>query len=165
MDFLVSPNGRFSRWQYWFVPLTMPSLQTALLVFVVSLYDRTDPPSLATLVFTGLVMFTAILFAAWSCICATMKRYHDMGMSGWWWVVAFIPIVGPIWQVIECGFVSGEDIDNAYGPARSTGIEDEIAQLRANRDLGMPPAHAEPVTRKREFESAPRPLFGNGSKA
>jgi uncharacterized membrane protein YhaH (DUF805 family) len=165
MDFLVSPNGRFSRWQYWFVLLTMPYLQTGFLVFVVSLYDRTDPPSLATLVFTGLVMFTAILFAAWSCICATMKRYHDMGMSGWWWLVVFIPVVGPIWQVIECGFVSGEDVDNAYGPARTTGIEEEIAQLRANRDLGRPPTPAEPLARRREFETAPRPLFGNGSKA
>lgn len=165
MDFLVSPNGRFSRWQYWFVLLTMPCLQTGFLVFVVSLYDRTDPPSLATLVFTGLVMFTAILFSAWSCICATMKRYHDMGMSGWWWLVVFIPVVGPIWQVIECGFVSGEDVDNAYGPARTTGIEEEIAQLRANRDLGRPPIPAEPLARRREFETTSRPLFGNGSKA
>jgi hypothetical protein len=94
-----------------------------------------------------------------------MKRYHDMGMSGWWWLVVFIPVVGPIWQVIECGFVSGEDVDNAYGPTRTTGIEEEIAQLRANRDLGRPPIPAEPLARRREFETAPRPLFGNGSKA
>ena len=51
----------------------------------------------------------------WLALC--VKRYHDLDKSGWWALVGFIPIVGPIWILIELAFKEGTPGDNRYGPA------------------------------------------------
>jgi uncharacterized membrane protein YhaH (DUF805 family) len=44
------------------------------------------------------------------------KRWHDRGKSGWWSLIVLVPIIGPLWMFIECGFLGGEDGSNTYGP-------------------------------------------------
>ena len=31
------------------------------------------------------------------------KRWHDRGKSGWWSLIVFVPIIGAIWILVECG--------------------------------------------------------------
>ena len=45
-----------------------------------------------------------------------VKRWHDRGKSGWWVLIALIPLVGPIWAIIETGFLPGTSGPNEYGP-------------------------------------------------
>lgn len=45
----------------------------------------------------------------------TTKRYHDLGKSGWnslWW---FVPIVGALYVLIDCGLWRGSLLRNEYG--------------------------------------------------
>lgn len=69
-------------------------------------------------------------------ICSSVKRYHDRGKSGWWMFVAFVPLIGGIWQLIELGFCSGDDGDNTYGPTpgsanRLESLNQEIGALKS----------------------------------
>jgi Protein of unknown function (DUF805) len=63
-----------------------------------------------------------------------VKRYHDRGKSGFWFFCTFIPFIGGFWQLIECGFCSGDDGDNDYGPppgaaARLKSLDREVGNM------------------------------------
>ncbi len=45
-----------------------------------------------------------------------MKRYHDRNKSGWWVLIVFVPVIGGLWYLIECGFLRGTPGPNNYGP-------------------------------------------------
>lgn len=49
-------------------------------------------------------------------ILVEVKRWHDRGKSGWFVLVGFIPLVGPIWVLVECGCLRGSIGPNRYGP-------------------------------------------------
>jgi uncharacterized membrane protein YhaH (DUF805 family) len=44
------------------------------------------------------------------------KRWHDRDKSGWWSLIALVPIIGGIWIFIELGCLRGADGPNQYGP-------------------------------------------------
>jgi uncharacterized membrane protein YhaH (DUF805 family) len=53
-------------------------------------------------------------------LAAGARRLHDTGRTGWWLLLAFIPILGAIiliWFLAQ----RGEDGTNAYGPAPAAG--------------------------------------------
>ena len=48
-------------------------------------------------------------------LAVAIRRLHDIGKSGWYYLLVIIPIIGPIWLIIL--FVTeGEQGDNKYGP-------------------------------------------------
>ena len=53
-------------------------------------------------------------------LAVSVRRLHDIGKSGWWLLIALIPIVGAImliiWDVRE-----GERGDNRFGPDPKAG--------------------------------------------
>ena len=56
----------------------------------------------------GLAVFVPSLAVA-------IRRLHDIGKSGWYYLLVIIPIIGPIWLIIL--FVTeGEQGENKYGP-------------------------------------------------
>jgi len=61
-----------------------------------------------------IVLFVAVL---WARIALIVKRWHDRDKSGWMYLVLLIPLIGPLWTIIECGFVDGTQGTNRYGPS------------------------------------------------
>ncbi len=49
-------------------------------------------------------------------LAVQVKRWHDRGKSGWWVLIGLIPLIGPLWALIETGFLRGTDGSNDYGP-------------------------------------------------
>ncbi len=47
-------------------------------------------------------------------IAMTMRRLHDIGKSGWWILICFIPVIGFIWLLILMA-KAGDRGANAYG--------------------------------------------------
>lgn len=43
------------------------------------------------------------------------KRWHDRNKSAWWILINFVPVIGPIWTLIECGALQGTRGANAFG--------------------------------------------------
>ena len=57
-------------------------------------------------------LFLLYLFLA---MIVQIKRWHDLNRSGVWVLVNFIPVFGPLWTLIYCGFLKGTDGENQYG--------------------------------------------------
>jgi uncharacterized membrane protein YhaH (DUF805 family) len=52
-------------------------------------------------------------------IAVAIRRLHDVGKSGWMYLLVILPIIGPIWLIIL--FVrEGELGDNQFGPNPKT---------------------------------------------
>ena len=51
------------------------------------------------------------------------RRLHDVGKSGWFYLVSFIPLVGPFWiLILFC--TEGNQGPNQYGPDPKNEIEE-----------------------------------------
>jgi len=103
-EFLLSFEGRINRAQYWaFVLLYFAGAIACAIV------DGILPTG-------GLIGLLFALAALYPSICVLARRWHDRGKSGWWTLIALIPLVGAIWILVECGCLKGTDGPNAYGP-------------------------------------------------
>ena len=52
-----------------------------------------------------------MIIPAWA---VTVRRLHDIGKSGWWWLIALIPIVGSL--VLLVWSCQDSDVcENKYG--------------------------------------------------
>jgi uncharacterized membrane protein YhaH (DUF805 family) len=109
-QFYLSPQGRVGRQDWWLKYV----LVFVVISVVASVLDAslglTDPEQ-----GVGPISAIAILVMIYPIIVVNIKRYHDRNKSGWWILIALIPIVGPIWQLIELGFLRGTTGQNRFG--------------------------------------------------
>jgi len=63
-------------------------------------------------VFSTVAMFVLI----WPMLAGQVKRWHDHDKSGWWFLIGFVPIIGPIWSLVMIGFLRGTVGPNRFGP-------------------------------------------------
>ena len=94
-------DGRARRKEYWMFVL-ISILISFVFGFVTGLIGM---PSLAYL------FSLAILVPS---IAVTARRLHDIGKSGWFQLIAFIPIIGFIWLIV-LNATEGTKGDNQYG--------------------------------------------------
>lgn len=66
--------------------------------------------------FAWILAVPAYIFLIWASLAIQVKRWHDRDKSGWWVLIGLIPLIGAIWQFVECGFLKGIPNDNQYGP-------------------------------------------------
>src|SRR5438105_1604639 len=57
------------------------------------------------------------LVLLWPTLAIGVKRCHDRNKSGLWMVLAFIPVIGWIWWLVELGLLDGTPGPNSYGPS------------------------------------------------
>jgi len=128
MDLLFSFTGRIGRGKFWLGELTVLLLAVLIMIPVSIMVpweqvivtgadgqptvDYSNPAMLP--VWIGYLIYFVIGF--WITFAISIKRYHDRGKSGWWSLIMFIPLIGPIWWLIELGFLRGDPGPNAYGP-------------------------------------------------
>lgn len=101
---LFSFKGRSRRTRYWLI-----NIFTSLLFVPANLEGDYMSDGVAT--FTLLIAIPAI----WIMLANAVKRFHDMGRSGWYYLFSIIPIIN-IGVGIYLGFFKGEECDNKYGP-------------------------------------------------
>lgn len=106
MDFLFSFSGRVGRVHFWLMCIVFVLLSIAIEVAV----DLVDGDEIE-------MIYVFELMALWPALAITIKRWHDRGKSGWWALTAFVPVVGQIYALIQCGFLSGAPEDNRFGPS------------------------------------------------
>lgn len=103
-ELYLSLDGRISRRTFWirgFLPLTLLSLG----FWLVDGFIEAD----------GILELIGAILLLWPSLAINVKRWHDRGKSGWWVLVGLIPIAGPIWALVETGFLPGDAGPNAYG--------------------------------------------------
>ena len=84
-------SGRSRRKEYWYFMLFF-----LLIGIVLSFIDSvisTDAEFLADIGLLNGILSLALFLPS---IAVTVRRLHDIGRTGWWWLIGFIPIIGTI---------------------------------------------------------------------
>lgn len=99
----VTFSGRARRQEYWMFVLFNTLIGLGVNIVDVVLGTGGGLGSLYSLavVLPGLAVFT--------------RRMHDIGKSGWWWLFAFVPVVGMI-VLLVFACKDSQPGENAYGP-------------------------------------------------
>ena len=116
----VNFNGRASRSEYWWFFLFTMILQfIALPIDIVVLgYDMMDPGAIQIVgTIAGLALFLPSL-------CVLVRRLHDLGKSGWWFLIALIPFLGIIVLLVFM-VTEGEQLPNQYGEVPTNTIKQD----------------------------------------
>lgn len=110
-----SLSGRASRSEYWFWVLGGIIFQMTMVIGSIVLAVMEVP------VLPGLMILAPILLVPGS-ITLVVRRLHDVGMSGWMWFVALVPVIGAIYLIYL--FVQEGDMEeNAYGAVPTNMLE------------------------------------------
>lgn len=119
-------DGRIGRLRYlaWTMALTLVTLAVGavLAVFGLALIS-TD--SSAGLILGGLLAFVLIVVLGFISIQFSVQRLHDIGWSGWLWLLTLVPFVGSFFPFVMM-IVPGNDTANRYGapaPPNSTAVK------------------------------------------
>jgi uncharacterized membrane protein YhaH (DUF805 family) len=101
-ELLFSFEGRIARGPFW-------AGQVVVLLLVV-LYVRYVDELLAAWIPGSIFMGSAIalllaLPIIWVQAVITIKRCHDRGKTGFWSMLLFVPVLGLVWLVIDCGIL------------------------------------------------------------
>lgn len=124
MDWMLMPlkryadfNGRSRRKEYWMFALFHILAIVALTIVAViggmigGGDGKMGPLGIVGLVVLGLFALAMIV----PTIAVSVRRFHDLGKSGWFYLLSFIPGVGGfIVLVFMC--LEGTPGDNVYGP-------------------------------------------------
>jgi uncharacterized membrane protein YhaH (DUF805 family) len=85
-------------------------------LFDIPLDTGTGPVAEAISVAGALYLLVAFVVVAYAQLAVYAKRFHDRGKSGWWVLIALVPVIGFVWILIELGMLPGDPLPNAYGP-------------------------------------------------
>ncbi|MGQ0580907.1 MAG: DUF805 domain-containing protein [Reyranella sp.] len=118
-NLLFSFQGRINRAKFWLVHVVMwVVVAVAFSVIVGGAAMTTDHEAALRSIGTvpGLILAAVYIFFVWIGLAAGVKRWHDRNKSGWWVLIALVPVIGGLWYLIECGFLRGTVGPNTYGP-------------------------------------------------
>lgn len=101
-------NGRARRKEYW-----MFSLFYCLIALLILLPSMFLPES--ELIATGsLIIFGIYVLAMFiPNLAVNIRRLHDTGRSGWWYLITMVPIIGIFYIVFMC--LDSQTGTNKYG--------------------------------------------------
>ncbi|AEA71559.1 MULTISPECIES: DUF805 domain-containing protein [Pseudomonas] len=110
-------DGRIGRLRYlaWTMVLTLAMLPLVGLGFWLATAWLLASDSIAALVVGGLLGAAVVLAFAFVSIQFNVQRLHDLGWSGWLWLVNLVPFVGSIFPFILI-IAPGNTGANQYGP-------------------------------------------------
>lgn len=103
-------NGRARREEYWMFTLFHYIIICALAIIGGLAFAATDSVFLMAILIFGYVLATFI-----PSLAVTVRRLHDIGKSGWFFLIQFIPYVGGIIMLVFT-VKNGDTGSNEYGP-------------------------------------------------
>lgn len=108
-------KGRARRSEYWWF-LVFNSLVVIFLNLIVQPIAASNPESMFMLGLVLLLYLAYLVGMIIPCWAVTVRRLHDIGKSGWWWLISLIPIVGSL--VLLVWSCQDSDVcENKYGPS------------------------------------------------
>jgi uncharacterized membrane protein YhaH (DUF805 family) len=126
-------RGRASRREYWMFVLVNAIIGITLFM-IGKLTKMPDGPTFGIgmsrngLGVFGIGVFSnPVLFQIYALatllpfLAVEVRRLHDTGRTGWWWVFGLVPVLGWIVLVIFCA-TDGAAGDSRYGPDPKTAI-------------------------------------------
>lgn len=117
---LFSLRGRLGRMQYFLQSIAIMGALVAVIAGIAGLLLATENAagSNAFLVIGIPAMIIVYIVAAVLMAFVSVKRLHDLNLSGWFFWVGLIPVVSILFSLYVI-FVPGTDGPNQYGPVPS----------------------------------------------
>ena len=118
-NMLFGFQGRINRAKWWLVLVAIVVVEIILFAIIFGGAAMSADPQEAMNNLGPLASLVLLVFAVvvtWISIAVGIKRFHDRNKSGWWVLIAFVPVIGGLWYLIECGFLRGTAGPNTYGP-------------------------------------------------
>jgi uncharacterized membrane protein YhaH (DUF805 family) len=69
----------------------------------------------------------------WLNVASSVCRLHDRNRSGWWVLPYAVPLLGQLWQVIECGLLPPRDANNRFDPAAAASHDTDASPVTVQR--------------------------------
>ena len=102
-------KGRARRKEYWMFMLVF----TVVLFGLTFIDDAVGTQSKITPIGLFIGVFTLAFLIQY--LAVGIRRLHDTGRSAWWFLINFVPFVGPvIWLLLM--LLEGQQGENNYGP-------------------------------------------------
>ncbi|WP_448188991.1 DUF805 domain-containing protein [Azospirillum sp. sgz301742] len=105
---LFSFSGRASRKHFWLFMIAYLVI-LAVVMGVDSATMNMEDPGVPWLSIAVLVV------SLWPALAIQVKRWHDRNKSGWWILIQLVPAIGPLWAIVETGFLAGTPTENRFG--------------------------------------------------
>lgn len=115
LKLLFGLKGRMTRLWWWLARLgAYPAAFVAMMLVaaVMSLAPEGDLPS----AIEGLLVVLIVVALTWIEIATSIRRLHDLDLSGWFYLVSLVPLVGLVFYVVVLGCLPGTKGRNNYGP-------------------------------------------------
>ena len=121
-NLFFSFQGRINRQPYWLCAIGATIVFMVLFAAVIALFGTfqaaasTDGNSLQLSPIGWIIAVVLYIGFLWTGLAIQVKRWHDRDKSGWWVLIALVPLVGGIWAFVECGCLRGTVGPNRFGP-------------------------------------------------
>jgi len=97
-------DGKIGRGAFWIGEIVVLLLVMLYVRYVDKLLAAWIPGSIFMGSAVALVLALPII---WVQAAITIKRCHDRGKTGFWSMLLFVPGIGQIWLLIDCGILPG----------------------------------------------------------
>jgi uncharacterized membrane protein YhaH (DUF805 family) len=108
-------KGRARRrewWSFWFL-YNIPFIPIAFLSGIINSSELSAIQSIFLILISLFTIFYALAMFI-PLLSVSTRRMHDIGLSGWWWLLILIPCIGSLLALI-IPFVAGQKHTNKYG--------------------------------------------------
>ncbi len=117
--FWFSFHGRMRRRQWWLTRLIGwgGMVLIVLLSGAWAIFDQgpaSDAAALRLITSPAMLLFPVVL---WFDVASCIKRLHDTGITGWAYLMVFIPFVGGLLSIVVMGCLDGTMGPNRFGPS------------------------------------------------
>lgn len=102
-------DGRARRREFW-----MFVLFNVIATVVASILDGALGLTFDSMTHYGYIYSAYSLAVLVPSFAVSVRRLHDIGKSGWWLLIVFVPIIGGIWLLILL-VTPGQSGSNSYG--------------------------------------------------
>lgn len=104
-DVYLSFEGRIPRKVFWLYYLAV-YIPVLIIMGIAGAISHTLMLILAVPIYIGMI---------WIGLALSIKRWHDRDKSGWWVLIVLIPLIGPLWALVEAGCLRGTVGGNRFG--------------------------------------------------
>lgn len=112
LDKYATFRGRAPRSEYWwFWTFCILAELVTTLVFGFIGFLCGDETGMMIAGYIGAFLSSLMLFLPM--LSVLVRRLHDTNHSGWWYFIAFVPLVGGIWLLVL--LLTDSDEENEYG--------------------------------------------------